>query len=890
MKKLFTIILAAVIGLTSVPAVVGANTETSSPVTAAGAGNLIAFPGAEGGGMYTTGARGASSPTIYHVTSLADSGAGTLRDAVSKEGRIIVFDVAGTINLTSPLTLSKKNITILGQTAPGDGICISGAPTKINADNIIMRYLRFRMGVYDEANKKYDDDALGGTNHTSNLIVDHCSMSWSTDECCSIYAVKDSTIQWSIMTEPLNRSIHDEGDGIQQHGYGGIWGGVNVSYHHNIVSSANNRFPRVGTSETVKSYNNTADTESLLDVRNNVFYNWKSNNSYGGENGVRVNLVNNYYKEGPASSSINRFYQMMKGKKGGVKDWGTDLAIGGNYYDSKSSSSKADAINQDNTAGVDTADSAKYNLETYDESQPGTATNHTQYIHDYPIYTQTAQEAYESVLEGAGASIARDAVDARAVNDIRNRTGLLGTNGIIDLADLKTFEPITYSGTKAQDTDGDGMPDTYEEANGLNKNDPSDALVKATSGEYAGYYNIEIYSFNLASDEPAPTNAPTPTIDPTKPTPTPAPTATPTAEPTATPTATPEPVYNISVAEDVTNGSLEINGTDTKTVHWEAVDNLDQIGGARTVNLNGSDSSDGTITMFDTTTTIFLYDGDSQVSARGDVNPSISVPVTDQSNVAGSVFLLTPASDGEIELELYIYTNKLFNVYDNTNQTYIAQGEVFGAEGHHTYTFEGKAGNEYYFWADGSKIGLKSASVTGGGIVSKAGETITVNTTPAQGYRAQYVTTTPETAVTKVGENEFTFVMPASDVVVDAEFVTIDQPTPTPGPTTNPDPTATPSPTNPPIYYSAEPALSGTSLTASIVNRESSESEELLFAAAAYEADDILAEVKTMIIPVGENPTNVAFEFSKEYGNIKCYLWSAATLEPMYEVMTPKTN
>ena len=132
--------------------------------------------------------------------------------------------------------------------------------------------------------------------------------------------------------------------------------------------------------------------------------------------------------------------------------------------------------------------------------------------------------------------------------------------------------------------------------------------------------------------------------------------------------------------------------------------------------------------------------------------------------------------------------------------------------------------------------------------------------------------------------------MPASDVVVDAEFVTIDQPTPTPGPTTNPDPTATPSPTNPPIYYSAEPALSGTSLTASIVNRESSESEELLFAAAAYEADDILAEVKTMIIPVGENPTNVAFEFSKEYGNIKCYLWSAATLEPMYEVMTPKTN
>ncbi len=322
--------------------------------------SLAAFPGAEGGGMWTTGARGASSPTIYHVTTLDDSGTGSLRDAVSKSDRIIVFDVAGTIKLESALSISKDNLTILGQTAPGDGICVRGASTSISGSNIIIRYLRFRMGTTNEteelntadevlayiANHTVYEDALGATSNSTNLIIDHCSMSWSTDECCSIYAVKNATISWCIIGEGLNKSVHVEDGELQEHSYGGIIGGENTSYHHNLIANCKGRFPRVGTSETVKSYNGEADTYGLVDIRNNVMYNWGATSAYGGENGMRVNLVGNYFKEGPnTSSKKNLFFQMSAGDSAGVSNWGTDIALAGNYYDSASSSSAADAIN-----------------------------------------------------------------------------------------------------------------------------------------------------------------------------------------------------------------------------------------------------------------------------------------------------------------------------------------------------------------------------------------------------------------------------------------------------------------------------------------------------------------------------------------------------------------
>ena len=305
MKRIICAILCSLIALGSVSAAFAAESaELSAP------GGLTAFPGAEGGGMYTTGARGARDPEIYHVTKLTDDGSpGTFRDAVSESNRIIVFDVAGNIELNGLLEIKSSNLTILGQTAPGAGICIKDGAVFFNqSSNVIMRYMRFRMGT---ENADSDSDTLC-VRRGENIIFDHCSMSWSVDECASFYQNRNFTLQWCIITEPLNRSIHDEGDGIQSHGYCGIWGGINASFHHNLLANAKGRFPRIGSSETTSIVDGTEDTDSLIDIRNNVFYNWKETGAYGGENGTRVNLVSNYYKEGPASieKNLNQFYEL----------------------------------------------------------------------------------------------------------------------------------------------------------------------------------------------------------------------------------------------------------------------------------------------------------------------------------------------------------------------------------------------------------------------------------------------------------------------------------------------------------------------------------------------------------------------------------------------------
>lgn len=916
MRKFTSLIVAAVMLFSLTSSSVSAEQQNNvrinsddEGVVQLAASQLVAFPGAEGGGMYTTGARGASSPTIYHVTNLNDSGSGSLRDAVSKDNRIIVFDVAGTINLTDYIRISKNNLTILGQTAPGDGICISGAPTIVSADNIIIRYLRFRMGVYDYDKKLYDDDAFGGVGH-KNVIVDHCSMSFANDECCSMYAMKDSTVQWCIITEPLNKSIHDEGSGVEEHGYGGIWGGTNMSYHHNLVSSAKSRFPRVGTSETVKSYGGAADTQSLLDIRNNVFYNWRDNASYGGENGTRVNLVNNYYKEGPASSSIKRFYQMTPGKKGGQSNWATDLAISGNFYDAKSVNSRVNEINADNTSSgaIDLGKSSVYNIEMYDESVEGTATNHTQYIHDFPITTQDAKTAFDVVLQNAGASIVRDEVDQRAVRSAENRISEVGTKGIVNYTDWAAMTMQTYNGTKETDTDGDGMPDSYEDKNGLNKNNASDALVKAPSG----YYNIEEYANSLAEIVDIPPTTPAPTRNPNDPTATPKPTAKPTSTPKPTATATPVPRYNLSVSESVANGSVEINGTAGRTVSWEASSHADEIGGEKTLNWNGVDSSDGTITMYDTSTAVFTFAGDGGISAKGNNNPSISVDKLPEQKPTGAVFMVKTATDGIINLEVYIYSGKTFNIYNASDKKYIIEKEKKDAEDHYSYSFECGAGAEYYFWADGSKIGLKNATIIGGGASAKAGEVVIINTKPNNGFRTEKIFTQPSCEISRASENQYTFVMPDSDVVVGAEFVDSSLPTATPEPTATPTvpPTNTPSPTAAPtlkptetpsatqsptstvkpadpnetpkadsgVYYIGEPLKENNKVTAKIVNN--TDDGGVLFVAAAYDENGMLAEIKTVVIPKSGKEFNVSEVFTKEYFDIKLFLWSKETLTP----------
>jgi hypothetical protein len=422
------------------------------PTTVQNLSKPLAFPEAEGFAKYTTGGRGGK---VYIVNNLNDDGPGSLRDAIKKkEPRIIVFAVSGTIALESSISINNGDVTIAGQTAPGDGICLRNFTLHVNANNVIIRYLRFRLG--DE--RKQQDDAINGTRH-ENIIIDHCSMSWATDECASFYHNKNFTMQWCIISESLNHSIHEKGD----HGYGGIWGGVGASFHHNLIASHNSRLPRFSGSSTTP---NTPD--ELVDFRNNVIYNWMHNNTYGGEKG-RYNVVGNYYKPGPSTES--------------TKPWFINPSSPyGTFYIADNTLFGNEMITGDNHKGVkaDHPDSVFVDKVYVVES----------------IHTQAAKEAYEQVLKIAGASYKRDAVDTRIVEEVRSGNSTMGAakNGIIDSQKDVGGWPELKSTPAPMDTDQDGMPDEWEKKNNLNPNDPADAATFIISKSYS---NIEIYINSL---------------------------------------------------------------------------------------------------------------------------------------------------------------------------------------------------------------------------------------------------------------------------------------------------------------------------------------------------------------------------------------------------------
>ena len=518
----------------------------ASLISAASMAQAPAFPGAEGHGRYVTGGRGGK---IVHVTNLNDSGTGSFREAVKSGNKIIVFDVAGVIALKSDLKFAD-NITILGQTAPSPGITLRYYTVQPGSNNII-RFIRIRRG--QEKNINDGADASWQRNKTG-IIFDHCSFSWSIDEVASFYDNNNFTMQWCTVAESLTNPGHSKG----AHGYGGIWGGKLASFHHNFVAHLMNRGPRFNGARygwtgytsnkeySTYKWQNTVQAENV-DFRNCVMYNAQGT-CYGGPGGGQINIVNNYYKAGPSHSLKGTTLNGLKvdvstGKERGSQDRITLVTLSTQSNSDKNHPELYDMTSRYYING-NTTETTKGSKTTnkdwkgvsYDKGVPslngeyyspdannyyGDAVAHTtisgkscvKIKMDEPaptgqVTTHSAAEAYEKVLAYVGASLYRDEIDARYMEEAKTGTAtykgsITNSPGIIDkVSDVKGYTEANFgTGTRPADfdTDKDGIPDEWEKANGLNPNDASDALTYSLDKK--GYYtNIEVYANSLVEN------------------------------------------------------------------------------------------------------------------------------------------------------------------------------------------------------------------------------------------------------------------------------------------------------------------------------------------------------------------------------------------------------
>jgi pectate lyase len=410
--------------------------------------DMPAFPGAEGFGAFTPGGRGGK---VFLVTNLNDSGPGSLRAACKAEGpRIVVFRVSGIIELQSKLSIKNPYITIAGQSAPGDGICLKNYPCYIATHDVIVRHLRFRPG--DVARKEMDSLTIVDG---QNIIIDHCSASWGTDETLSVTRdSKNVTVQWCMISESLNESVHHKG----AHGYGSLISGYDggVTFHHNVYAHHNSRNPRPGGYEDKPGI--------ILDFRNNLIYNWGSAAGYNGENRLRMNYVGNYLKPGPSTRESKREFAFNVG--GPL----TELFVADNYLEGFPEK------NRDNWLMI---------------RPPRELTEDAQGIIRAsvpfpvaPVETEAPQVAYQRILESVGATLpTRDAVDARVIEEIRTGGGKI----INSQAEVGGW-PEYKQEQAPDDADLDGMPDEWERKYGL---DPADALDNSKDKDSDGYTNIE---------------------------------------------------------------------------------------------------------------------------------------------------------------------------------------------------------------------------------------------------------------------------------------------------------------------------------------------------------------------------------------------------------------
>lgn len=521
-------------------------TMAAALMSAAALAQAPAFPGAEGHGRYVTGGRGGK---VVHVTNLNDSGTGSFREAVMSGNRIIVFDVAGVIALKSDLKFAD-NITILGQTAPSPGITLRYYTVQPGNNNII-RFLRIRRG--QEKNINDGADATWQRNKTG-IIFDHCSFSWSIDEVASFYDNNNFTMQWCTVAESLTNPGHSKG----AHGYGGIWGGKLASFHHNFVGHLMNRGPRFnGARYGWTGYTSNKDYDTYkwenpvqaenVDFRNGVMYNAQGT-CYGGPGGGQINIVNNYYKAGPSQglkgTTLNGLkVDVSNGKERGNQERITLITVSTSsnsdkdhpeFYEMTSryfingnttETTKESVTKNKDWKGVSyDKGTYTYNGEIYSADKKnlyGDAVEHktingvscVKIKMDAPaptgeVTTHSAAESFSKVLSYSGASLYRDEIDARYMEEAKTGTAkykgsITKSPGIIDkVADVNGYTEANF-GTASRpadfDTDKDGIPDAWELANGLNPNDGSDALTYSLDGK--GYYtNVEVYANSLVED------------------------------------------------------------------------------------------------------------------------------------------------------------------------------------------------------------------------------------------------------------------------------------------------------------------------------------------------------------------------------------------------------
>lgn len=418
-----------------------------------------AFPGAEGFGAKASGGRGGKT---YLVTTLEDDGPGSLREAVAAEGaRTIVFRVGGTIRLTSPLEIDKGDITIAGQTAPGGGITLRGEPLLVHAGNVIIRHIRSRLGDLSYG----DDDAISILDGAENVILDHVSASWSIDESLSPSGnIRNITVQWCLISESLNNSHHKKGP----HGYGSLLratGGVTL--HHNLYAHHRGRNPRFG-----DNYGYAFSTTPTFDFRNNVIYDWGDYASGLVDGDIRVNYIANYLKPGPSTKIVQPISFTTHA------DEKTRFFIDGNLVEGHPELVPGKPGFMELEGGKP---GARYTLVTQPFAAP-------------PVKTDDARSAYDAVLAGVGATVpARDSVDTRVVDEVRQ-----GSGHIIDSQKQVGGWPQLAAGTAPLDSDGDGIPDEWEIAHGLDPHKAQDAATVSPSG----YTWLEVWMNELAAQAP----------------------------------------------------------------------------------------------------------------------------------------------------------------------------------------------------------------------------------------------------------------------------------------------------------------------------------------------------------------------------------------------------